>query len=590
MTNAGPLFGKVLVANRGEIALRVMRSCKELGIATVAVYGPGEEDAPHARYADESFRIPSERPLPYLDIPALIAVAERAGVDAVHPGYGFLAENPDFARACAEAGVTFVGPSPEAIAAMGDKVEARRVAAEASVPMVPGTEEPVDLGEARAFAEEVGFPVAIKAAAGGGGRGFRVAWSADDLAQAFRGASGEAERYFGDGRVYVERYLDHPHHVEIQVFADTLGRTVSLGERDCSVQRRHQKLVEESPSPAIDAEIRARMGETAVALARAVGYVNAGTVEFLFQDGAFYFLEMNTRIQVEHPVTELVTGIDLVAEQLRVAAGLPLSFESVALVGHAIEVRINAEDPGRNFAPTPGTIAVYRQPSGLGIRVDGAAEPGYEIQPRYDSLIAKLIVWGRDREQALARMARALDDFQVEGVPTTIPFDRKLIASRAFRSGDFDTRLLERAPELLDLPPQSPPLQAADGARAEPEEYMVEVGGKRFEVRLFAPAGAPARAPRDSALPPRRAGSRAAEAATSGAVTSPLQGTVLSVAVTPGQHVAAGDLICVVEAMKMENEIKAPLAGVVSRVEVAAGQTVQHGALLAEIDSGAAAG
>ena len=583
MVEGERLFRKVLVANRGEIALRVMRSCKELGIPTVAVYGPGEQDAPHVRYASEAFRIPSERPLPYLDIPALIGVAEQAGADAVHPGYGFLAENPEFARDCAAAGITFVGPSPGAIAAMGDKVEARRVAAEAGVPMVPGTEEPVDLDEAGAFAENVGFPVAIKAAAGGGGRGFRVAWSAGDLEAAFRGASGEAERYFGDGRVYVERYLDHPHHVEIQVFADHHGHTVSLGERDCSVQRRHQKLVEESPSPAIDAAIRRRMGDTAVTLARAVGYANAGTVEFLFQDGEFYFLEMNTRIQVEHPVTELVTGIDLVAEQLRVAAGLPLSFGQVELDGHAIEVRSNAEDPGRGFAPTPGTIEAYRQPNGLGIRVDGAAEPGYQIQPQYDSLIAKLIVWGRDRAEAIARMERALDDFVVGGVPTTIPFDRKLIASRAFRSGEFDTRLLEKQPELLEMPSQG---AAAEGAEepAQPEEYVVEVGGKRFDVRVFSPNGMVRPTRVEGQRRPKHSRGRAGAAATNGALVSPLQGTVLSVAVSAGQRGAAGALVCVIEAMKMENEIKAPAAGTVSRVDVEPGQTVQIGAALAEIE------
>ncbi|HET7035028.1 MAG TPA: acetyl-CoA carboxylase biotin carboxylase subunit [Thermomicrobiaceae bacterium] len=580
MSEDAGLFRKVLVANRGEIALRVMRALRELGIPSVAVYGEGELEAPHVRYADEAYHIPSEAALPYLDIPALLAVAREAGADAIHPGYGFLAENPAFAAAVAEAGMTFIGPSPAAIAAMGDKVAARRVAQQAGVPLVPGTAEPVDLAGASAFAEEVGYPVAIKAAAGGGGRGFRVAWAPEELEGAYTGASGEAERYFGDARVYAERYLDHPRHVEIQVFADRHGHAVSLGERDCSVQRRHQKLIEESPSPAIDDEIRRGMGKTAVALARAVGYEGAGTVEFLFQDGEFYFLEMNTRIQVEHPVTELVTGMDLVAEQIRVAAGLPLSFGAVHLQGHAIEVRINAEDAARNFAPVPGTVTAYQPPAGLGVRVDGAAEPGYQILPQYDSLIAKLIVWGRDRAEALARLSRALQDFEVAGVPTTIPFHRAVIASPAFASGDYDTRLLDKHPALLELAPGAEAAAAPASNGRVPEEFLVEVGGKRFEVRLYASTEpvAARRAPRIEL------GQRSHGPAAQGAVTSPIQGTVLRVAVEAGQMVAAGDLICVVEAMKMENEIRSTVAGEVVRVDVQTGQTVQIGAPLVEIE------
>ncbi|MDI3339189.1 MAG: acetyl-CoA carboxylase biotin carboxylase subunit [Sphaerobacter sp.] len=582
MNGRGPLFRKILVANRGEIALRVLRACRELGIAGVAVYGDDERDAPHVRYADEAYRLPSTQPLPYLDSEALIAVARAAGADAIHPGYGFLAENPAFARACADAGIVFIGPPPEAIAAMGDKVAARQVALDAGVPVVPGSDGAVDAAGAAAFAAAHGYPIAIKAAAGGGGRGFRVVWGPEELAEAHRAAAGEAQRYFGDPTVYVERYLDHPRHIEIQIFADAHGTVVSLGERDCSIQRRHQKLIEESPSPALDPATRRRMGETAIALARAVGYRGAGTVEFLYQDGAFFFLEMNTRIQVEHPVTELVTGIDLVKEQIRVAAGCPLSFGAdVPLVGHAIECRINAEDPARGFAPTPGQITAYRAPAGFGVRVDSAAEPGSVISPQYDSLIAKLIVWGRDRAEALARLRRALGELTVEGVATTIPFYRAVLDLPAFQRGEVDTRFLERHPELLQgLTPAPPAAAPAADPPAAPESYVVEVGGKRFDVRLF-PVGGATPARRRPSGPRPRAG--AAAPAGREELTSPIQGIVLSVAVAPGDRVRQGDLICVIEAMKMENEITAPHDGVVRALDVQPGQTVQIGARLAVI-------
>jgi acetyl-CoA carboxylase biotin carboxylase subunit len=417
-----------------------MRACREEGIASVAVVSEGEERPAHAQYADEVVTLVSERPLPYLDIDAILRAATETSADAIHPGYGFLAENAGFAEACAQAGFVFVGPSPEAIATMGDKVEARVAAIAAGVPVVPGSDGAVDAAGARAFGDEVGYPIALKASAGGGGRGFRVARSADEVEDAWRGASGEAERYFNNPTVYAERYFDHPRHIEIQVMADQHGNVVGLGERDCSIQRRHQKLVEESPSPAIDPETRAAMNDTAVALARSVGYVNAGTVEFLFQDGKFYFLEMNTRIQVEHPVTEQLTGIDLVREQLRVAAGERLSFDSAPQPwGHAIECRINAEDPANDFKPTPGTLTEYRPPSGFGVRVDTGFTQGGTIDPRFDSLIAKLIVWGRDRQEALSRLDRALADFVVEGVATTIPLFRALIRTPEFASGDYDT-------------------------------------------------------------------------------------------------------------------------------------------------------
>ncbi len=583
LTDLANMFAKVLVANRGEIAMRIMRACHEIGVTSVAVYGEGELTAPHVRYAGEAFRIPSERALPYLDISALIDVAKRAGAEAIHPGYGFLAENPEFSSACTEAGLVFIGPSPSSIAAMGDKVAARKVALSAGAPLVPGSDGPVDVSGAKAFGEQHGFPIAIKAAAGGGGRGFRVAWSASEVVDAHRGASGEAERYFSDGRVYVERYLDHPRHIEIQIFADRHGNCVAIGERDCSVQRRHQKLIEESPSPAIDQPIRDQMQETAIKLAREVDYLGAGTVEFLFQDGEFYFLEMNTRIQVEHPVTELISGLDLVAEQIRVAAGAPLSFgPNIDFRGHAIECRINAEDPARGFAPAPGTVTEYQPPVGMGVRVDSAAVPGYTILPQYDSLVAKLITWGRDRDESLRRMRRALNDFEVGGVPTTIPFHLGVLNHPAFATGDYDTRLLDRHPELLNVvdSPSTPSEATGSPNGLTTERFVVEVSGKRFDVVLHGESTESAR------RAPRLSGNRSggAAAAGRGSIVCPIQGTVLRVAVQNGAQVKSGELICVVEAMKMENEITAPQDGVVSHLNVAEGQTVKTGAVLAVID------
>lgn len=576
-------FQKILVANRGEIALRVMHACRELDIAATAVYGAGELDAPHVRYADEAFRIRSDKSIPYLDIPALIEIAQRANVDAVHPGYGFLAENAAFATACAEAGIVFIGPPASAMHVMGDKVRARRAAIEAGVPVVPGSDGPIDSDGARAFGDTNGYPIALKAAAGGGGRGFRVAWQASEVEGAYRGAAGEGTRYFGDATVYAERYLDHPRHIEVQVFADMHGNIASLGERDCSIQRRHQKLIEESPSPAIGQELRHAMGRTAVALARSVGYLGAGTVEFLFQDGAFYFLEMNTRIQVEHPVTEMVTGIDLVKEQIRVAAGEPLSFDDdIEPRGHAIECRINAEDPFRAFAPSPGTVTTFRAPSGFGIRVDSGAGDGHKVLPEYDSLLAKLIVWGRDRDEAIARLRRALAEFSIAGTATTIPFHRAVAVNPVFQSGNFDTRFLERHPEILQEP-RSPELDSRaylNGNERTAEEYVVEVAGKRFDVRLYAPAiKSPSRV-----LSIGRARNGSGSRHQHGEVSSPIQGTVHSVAVQTGDAVTAGDLICVIEAMKMENEITAPQAGIVHAVEVAPGQAVRIGSRLAVIE------
>jgi len=452
------MFNKVLIANRGEIALRVIRACRELGVQTVAVYSEADRESLHVRFADDDVCIgPAPSRQSYLNIPRIIAAAEITGADAIHPGYGFLAENAEFAQICKASNITFIGPSAEQIQAMGDKASARRLATEAGVPTVPGSEGVLENpDDALAVAEGIGFPVIIKATAGGGGKGMRIAHDAEQFGQLFSLAQNEALAAFGNGDVYVERYLEHPRHVEFQVMGDTQGRVVHLGERDCSVQRRHQKLIEESPSPALTQPLRARMGESAVALAGAIGYSGAGTIEFLLDaDGSFYFMEMNTRIQVEHPVTEMVTGFDLVKEQIRVAAGDPLSFpaELNGLRGHAIECRVNAEDPYRNFQPCPGHINAYHPPGGPGVRVDTHVYAGYNVPTHYDSLLAKVIVHGRDRAEALARMGQALDSFILEGVTTTIPFLSRVIRSSAFVSGQVDTRFLERESHLLRLDP-----------------------------------------------------------------------------------------------------------------------------------------
>jgi len=586
------VFHRVLIANRGEIALRVIRACREMGIEAVAVYGEGDEDALHVRAADDAYRLPSASPgLPYLNIPALVEIAQRARADAVHPGYGFLAENAGFATACAGAGLVFVGPSPEAIKAMGDKVEARRIAITAGVPVTPGSDGAVSgPDEIRAWAAGHGYPVAVKASAGGGGRGFRVARSAADVAGAFTGSSGEAARYFGDASVYVERYFPRPRHIEIQVFGDSFGVVAALGERDCSVQRRHQKLIEETPSPALTADTRAALFEASIALSKRVNYSGAGTIEYLLdEDGRFYFLEMNTRIQVEHTVTEEVTGIDLVREQLSVAAGNPLSFTqaSVAPRGHAIQVRLNAEDPGRDFAPGPGRISKLRFPDGFGVRVDAAVEEGLTISPRYDSMIAKLIVWGRDRPEAIARMRRALDDTIVEGVPTTIPFHKLVMSEPEFVTHGATTAYLLEHPELI--PPAQPGPAADDKADVERRSILVEVNDRRFRINLPRDlSGGVGTATNDGAAKGTRKGSardKQARHADHAELLSPIQGVVVRVAVANGQRVARGELVCVVEAMKMENEIAAHRDGVISGLVIAAGETVKIGAHLVSIEA-----
>jgi acetyl-CoA/propionyl-CoA carboxylase biotin carboxyl carrier protein len=590
-----PVFAKVLVANRGEIAIRVMRALEELGIGTVAVYSEPDRDAPHVRRADESYLLgPGAASESYLVVEKILEVAGQSGAEAIHPGYGFLAENAAFARACEKAGFTFIGPPADAIDAMGSKTRARELMSEAGVPIVPGTTEPVEsVDEARKVIEEtVGYPVAIKAAGGGGGKGFRVAESEDELEKAFEGAAREGEKFFSDATVYVERYLPDPRHVEVQVLADSHGNVIHLGERDCSVQRRHQKLVEESPAPAVDEELRARIGEIGVEAARAVGYGSAGTVEGLLQDGEYYFLEMNTRVQVEHCVTEMVTGIDLVREQIRVAAGeeLSVSQDEVRLNGHSIECRINAEDASKNFAPAPGKIQSYREPSGPGVRVDSGVEAGSEVLPLYDPMVAKLIIWDVDRDAATRRMLRALREFEIGGLKTLIPFHLALLDTDQWRAGETCRDLIEDKKWLKELAfpkPETP----AEGEEEEPKlerEYAVEVSGRRFDVKVigsaFAPNGAAAGARPAAGKPPKqreRSGGGGGGAA--GELISPLQGTVLRVAVEKGAQVEEGALICVIEAMKMENEITAPTAGTVNELGVSEGASIATGDKIAVI-------
>ena len=591
------MFGKVLVANRGEIAIRVMRTLEELGIGSVAVYSEPDRDAPHARRADEAFLLgPGPANESYLVVEKIIEVAQKAGAEAIHPGYGFLAENAAFARACEEAGIVFIGPPPDAIDAMGSKTKARELMKEAGVPIVPGTTDAVDTVEdaARIVDEAIGYPVAIKAAGGGGGKGFRVALEADELEKAFEGAAREGEKFFSDATVYIERYLRDPRHVEVQVLADSKGNVIHLGERDCSVQRRHQKLIEESPAPAVDEELRERIGKIGTEAARAVGYRSAGTVEGLLADGEYFFLEMNTRVQVEHCVTEMVTGIDIVKEQLRIATGkkLSISQEDVELRGHSIECRINAEDAAKNFAPAPGGITGYREPSGPGVRVDSGVEAGSEITPLYDPLIAKLIVWDLDRESATRRMVRALHEFELEGVRSLIPFHVALLETKQWANGETCRDLTEDKKWLKQLEQPKPEAPAEDDEQGPQVErtYSVEVSGRRFDVKVVGEAPGmdgvgPAAAAGARRPPPRRRERGAAGSAGGppGALVSPIQGTVLRVVVEKGAEVEEGALICVIEAMKMENEITAPAAGKVEELNVSEGGSVASGDTIAVI-------
>ncbi len=584
------MFDTVLIANRGEIALRVMRACRERGLRCVAVYSEADRDAPHVAYADAAYLLgPAPSAESYLNIPRIIEVARQAGAGAIHPGYGFLAETAEFARAVAAAGMVFVGPPPEAMERMGGKTAARREATAAGVPVVPGTLEPLDdVAEVQRLAEQFGYPIAIKAVGGGGGRGLRVVRSPNEIADAFASARREAETAFNNGELYVEKYLDDPRHIEVQILADSHGNVVHLGERDCSVQRRHQKLIEECPSPALAPVLRAEMGAAAVRLAQSVGYVSAGTLEFLYQDGQFYFLEMNTRIQVEHTVTEQVYGIDLVAAQLRIAQGEALNLDQAQLTprGHAIECRINAEDALHGFRPALGTIGAYREPAGLGVRVESGVRADYTIPPFYDSLLAKLVVWGADRTEAIARMRRALADYQIDGVITTIPFHRAALAHPVFQSGELSVNFIPRHPELSDhiaaFSPSAAPVEAEPPA--EPRDFTVEVNGRRFGVKVFGAGAAPlATAPNARPAGGRRAasGKQTSSGPKVDGVTSPIQGRVAAVRVEAGQQVEAGQILFIVEAMKMENEITAPHAGTIAEVRVEAGVTVEAGVVLA---------
>jgi acetyl-CoA/propionyl-CoA carboxylase biotin carboxyl carrier protein len=585
------VFEKVLIANRGEIAIRVARTLKEMGIASVAVYSEIDRDAPHVREADEAFLIgPAVPAESYLNVAKIIDTAKQAGAEAIHPGYGFLAENADFARACAEAGIVFIGPPPEAIEAMGSKTRAREIMAEAGVPIVPGATEPaVDVAAAKAQAEEAGYPVACKAAGGGGGKGFRVAMTPDDLEEAFEGAAREGEKFFSDDRVYVERYLEDPRHVEVQVLADSHGNTIHLGERDCSIQRRHQKVIEEAPGPQVDAEMRERIGKIATDAAAAVGYRGAGTVEGMQVGEENFFLEMNTRVQVEHCVTEMVTGVDIVREQVLVAAGeaLTVAQEEVELRGHAIECRINAEAAHKNFAPAPGGITTYREPAGPGVRVDSGVEAGSEVTPMYDPMVAKLIVWDVDREHATRRMLRALGEYEVGGLTTLIPFHSAILATEQWAKGETCRDLMEDKKWLKTTAPESAEApEAPEGAEVVARDYKVEVSGKLFDVKVIGEAAAGGTAPAAGGKKPpkRERKSGGGASASSESLPSPLQGTVLKVAVEQGAEVAEGDLICVIEAMKMENEIAAHRAGKVTSLNVAEGAAVSSGDVLATIE------
>ncbi|MBA3747706.1 MAG: acetyl-CoA carboxylase biotin carboxylase subunit [Solirubrobacterales bacterium] len=596
------MFSKVLIANRGEIAVRIIRALDELGIASVAVYSELDRDAPHASRATESYLLGPATPAEsYLDVERLLDVVQQSGAEAVHPGYGFLAENAAFARACEKAGVVFIGPPASAIDAMGSKTRARELMQAAGVPIVPGTVEPVaDLAAARKIIDaDIGYPVAVKAAGGGGGKGFRIALKASELQAAFEGAAGEGEKFFSDATVYLERYLSDPRHVEVQILADAHGNTIHLGERDCSIQRRHQKLIEESPAPSwiVDDELRERIGTIAVEAARAVDYRGAGTVEGLLDsdEGAYFFLEMNTRVQVEHCVTEMTTGIDIVKEGIRAAAGEPLSVSQndVAMRGHAIECRINAEDAARKFAPAPGTIGAYVEPSGPGVRVDSGVRAGSEVSPMYDPMVAKLIVWDADREQATARMLRALSEYRIEGLTTLIDFHRALLATEQWARGETCRDLLEDATWLTSLAdPPDPAPTADEDDDPEAVEYTVEVSGKRFDVRVIGPPGARAgngagAAPAHGGVAKPMRAERTSSTRTphgSDTLASPMQGNIWKVPVKQGQEVAEGDIVTIIEAMKMENEITAHKSGVIAELPISEGDSVRSGDVLAIIE------
>src|SRR5271166_6955744 len=608
------MFQKILIANRGEIACRVIATCRRLGIATVAVYSAADARARHVDLADEAWPIgPAPARQSYLVIEKIIDSARRSGAEAIHPGYGFLAENAPFAKACEDAGIVFIGPPASAIEAMGSKTRARELMQAAGVPIVPGTVEPVaTVADAlRIAGEQIGFPVAVKAAGGGGGKGFRVALREDELESAFEGASREGEKFFSDATVYLERYLHDPRHVEVQILADRHGNVIHLGERDCSIQRRHQKVIEESPAPEwiVDQAMRARIGHIGVEAARAVDYVGAGRIEgrFSAREGAepeYFFLEMNTRVQVEHCVTEMTTGIDIVKEGIRAAAGEELAYtqEEVVLRGHAIECRINAEDASKNFAPAPGRIGAYTEPTGPGVRVDSGVRAGGEVSPMYDPMVAKLIVWDADRAQATRRMLRALGEFEIGPLKTLIPFHQALLATEQWARGETCRDLVEDRKWLKSLAPpasgDSPARTGEDGGAGEEaleQTYTVEVSGKRFDVRVVGPpfsgVGGSGQLNGASAAGARRpAKAKRAQRKSSGGggpdtLDSPLQGNMWKVLVKQGDTVEEGQLLCIIEAMKMENEITAHKAGTIVELPIVEGAAIQAGAPIATIRS-----
>ena len=581
---------KVLIANRGEIAVRVARACRDAGLASVAVYADPDRDALHVRLADEAYALNGNTPAEtYLNFDKLLAVAAEAGADAVHPGYGFLSENADFAQAVIDAGLNWIGPPPEAIRSLGDKVSARKIASRAGAPQVPGTKDPVkDADEVVEFAKTHGLPVAIKAAFGGGGRGLKVARTLEEIPELFDSAVREAVTAFGRGECFVERYLDRPRHVETQVLADKHGNAVVVSTRDCSLQRRHQKLVEEAPAPFLDDDQVAELYRASKAIVKEAGYYGAGTCEFLVgQDGTISFLEVNTRLQVEHPVSEEVSGFDLVREQFRIADGEELGYDDPELRGHSFEFRINGEDPGRNFLPAPGTLTVFRPPSGPGVRLDAGFEAGDVIGGNFDSLLAKLIVTGNTRDHALERARRALDEFEIDGMPTALTFHRVVVRDPAFAPPEGEPFTVYTSWIETDFDNQIPAYSGAPADLAEPEartSVTVEVGGKRLEVTLpeglsaAAPAAAPGKAPRKAGK--KKGGPGGASGDT---VTAPMQGTVVKVAVAEGDHVAEGDLVVVLEAMKMEQPLNAHKSGTVANLTAEVGTTVPAGTPLLDI-------
>jgi acetyl-CoA/propionyl-CoA carboxylase biotin carboxyl carrier protein len=576
---------KVLIANRGEIAIRVIRACRDAGLTSVAIYADQDRDALHARMADEAYALGGDTPAQtYLDIQKIIEIAGTANADAVHPGYGFLAENATFAQAVIDAGLTWIGPPPAAIEALGDKVSARDIARRAGAPLAPGTDGPVaDASEIKAFAEQYGLPVAIKAAFGGGGRGLKVARTMEEIDAAFESATREAVQAFGRGECFVERYLDRPRHVETQCLADAHGNVVVVSTRDCSLQRRHQKLVEEAPAPFLSPERVSELYASSKRILLEAGYRGAGTCEFLVAaDGTISFLEVNTRLQVEHPVSEEVTGLDLVREMFRIAAGEPLGYDDPAVSGHSIEFRINAEDPARNFLPAPGTIVTWAPPSGPGVRLDAGYTEGDTVPQAFDSLIGKLIVTGSSRTQALERARRALAEFAIGGMPTVLPFHQAVVVDPAFvgESGfNVHTRWIETEFSAALTPQEPGPEPAAGGA--EPERLTVEVGGKRLEVVLHSPAQSASReqAPR----PARRSSARGAGAAGGDALVSPMQGTIVKLVAAEGDRVSAGDPVVILEAMKMEQPLTAHKDGTVTDLAVTPGQTVSSGQVIARL-------